>query len=102
MFDVNLIKKRYFKLKINGIVVELSPPKIKVLKKITSLSKGAEDAQDGEVIEDLTEAVKLMLSNNKAKTKIPDELVEDLDFDELVEILKSYFTWLKNTKNNPN
>lgn len=99
MFDTNLVKKRYFKIKINNTMVELAPPKLKVLKKITALSKNAED---GEVIEDLTDAVKLMLSNNKQKIKVPDELIDDLDFDELVGILKEYFGWLKNTKNSPN
>jgi hypothetical protein len=110
MFDISTIGKRYFGIKIEKeltdvetmqtitVDLDVEPPKLKVLKKITALAKvRSEDAFD-----DLTEALRLILSKNKTGTKVPEELIGELDFDEMNEILTRYFEWLAQSKNSPN
>ncbi|MBE6088160.1 MAG: hypothetical protein E7206_08995 [Clostridium beijerinckii] len=108
MFDISSINKRYFEVKltetndvgeeISNIIVEAEPPKLKVLKKITSISKSkGEDA-----IDELTEAIKMILNKNRAKSKVPDKYIEELDSDQMKELLTEYFKWLNNNKNSPN
>lgn len=98
MFDISTVNKRYFVIKINDITLEVEPPKIKMLKKITALSKSRnEDAMD-----DLAEAVRMILSKNKTGYKVPEEIIDELDFDQLNEILTAYFEWLSKEKNSKN
>ena len=61
MFDVNIVNKRYFDIKIGGMELEVEPPKIKVLKKVAALSK----AKDEEAINELAEAVSMVLNKNR-------------------------------------
>ncbi|EDS77328.1 hypothetical protein CBC_A0775 [Clostridium botulinum C str. Eklund] len=98
MFDINTTNKRYFKIRINEIILEVEPPKIKALKKIINLSK----SKNEEAIDDLAEAVKMILSKNKSKYDIKQELIEELDLDQLTQILTAYFEWLNGEKNSPN
>jgi hypothetical protein len=98
MFDTSLVNKRYFDITIEGVQLQVEPPKLKTLKKITSLSKVKKE----DSIEELTEAVKMMLNKNKDNYTVSDELVEELDFDQLTSILTSFFEWLNNTKNSKN
>jgi hypothetical protein len=99
MFDISLVSKRYFEVKFeNGLSLKVEPPKLGVIKKITALSKTRnEDAMD-----DLAEAVKMILSKNKNGYKVTDEIIDEIDFDQLNEILTEYFEWLAKTKNTPN
>jgi len=98
MFDINTINKRYFTLKIGDLTLEVEPPKVKVLKKITALAKAKEEDQ----MEDLAEAIRIILSKNKGEYKVPEEVVDDLDFDQMNEILTEFFKWLAKSKNSPN
>jgi hypothetical protein len=98
MFDVDTINKRYFNIKIGSLNLEVEPPKIKTLKKITALTK----VRDEEAINDLTAAVAMILNKNKSGRKIPDEVIEELDLDQLNEILTTYFEWLAGNKKDPN
>lgn len=108
MFDINGINKRYFEVTIykttdegeieDSIKLEVEPPKLKVLKKITRLSKTSEE----NTIEELTDSIRLILNKNKSKKKVPEEFIEDLDMDQMDSLLTSYFDWLNNAKNSPN
>lgn len=98
MFDINTISKRYFRIKINNIEIDVEPPKLKTLRKITSLAK----AKNEDAIDDLIEAVKIMLSKNKLGYQVQDDLVDELDFDQLLEILTAYFKWIGEVRNSPN
>lgn len=98
MFDISTVSKRYFLIKINEISLEIEPPKVKTLKKITALSKAKEE----DAMDDLAEAVGIILNKNKAGYKVTEDLVDELDFDQLNEILKAYFEWLSKRKNSPN
>ncbi|WP_050608228.1 hypothetical protein [Clostridium niameyense] len=97
MFDINTVNKRYFNIRINEIILEVEPPKVKALKKITNLSK----SKDDDAIDDLTDAVKMILSKNKSKYDVT-ELIDELDFDQLNQILTAYFDWLAREKNSKN
>jgi len=98
MFDINTINKRYFSIKLDEVALEVEPPKIKVLKKITALSKVREE----DAMDDLAEAARLILSKNKTGFEVPLDIIDNLNFDELNEILTKYFEWLANTKKSPN
>lgn len=98
MFDLNIVSKRYFTVKINNTILHVEPPKIKVLKKITALSK----SRNEDAMEDLSEAVKMILNKNKKNYKVTSELVDELDFDQLNSILTAYFEWLSTEKNSKN
>ncbi|WP_291634541.1 hypothetical protein [Clostridium sp.] len=110
MFDINSVNKRYWDIKLNVTIekivddkeieedvelnLQVEPPKLKALKKITSLSK----VRDEDAIEDLSEAVRMILNKNKNKTKVSDEVMNELDLDQLSAILTSYFEWLGKEK----
>lgn len=98
MFDISTVNKRYFSIKLGNLEIEVEPPKLKALKKITSLSK----SRDEDAIDDLAAAVGMILSKNKAKYIIPTEIIDELDLDQMGEILEKYFEWVNKEKNSPN
>ncbi len=107
MFDVKSVNARYFEVKlsltddngeiIKSIDVEVEPPKVKVLKRLTGLTKSKENT-----MEELTECINLILNKNKTKSTIPVEYIYDMDFDEMENLFLKYFEWLSSTKNLPN
>lgn len=98
MFDISTVSKRYFSIKINGVALEVEPPKLKTLKKITSLSK----SRNEDAMNDLAEAVGMLLNKNKSNYQVSEDFIDDLDFDQMNEILTAYFEWLAKSKNSPN
>jgi hypothetical protein len=98
MFDLSTVNRRYFSIKLNDLELEVEPPKLKALKKITSLSK----ARDEDAIEDLAEAVGMILSKNKKKYVVPNEVIDELDLDQMSDILTAYFEWLGKEKTSKN
>lgn len=98
MFDISTVSKRYFQIKLNKKLIEVEPPTLKSLKRIMQVSKtGNEDAMD-----DLTEAIALILNKNKSGYKVPAETIEEMDVDQMNEILTAYFGWLGKVRNDPN
>jgi hypothetical protein len=98
MFDISTVNRRYFVIKLNDLKLEVEPPKLKVLKKITSLSK----SRDEDAIDDLAEAVRMILSKNKKKYVVPSEIIDELDLDQMSDILTAYFEWLGKEKTSKN
>jgi len=98
MFDLNEVNRRYFTIKLGDLVLDVEPPKLKALKKITSLSKSREE----DAITDLTEAVQMILSKNKKKYVVSDEVIDELDLDQMSDILTAYFEWLSKEKSSKN
>lgn len=96
MFDISTVSKRYFSIKIGDLKLEIGPPKLKTLKKVTSLS------QSKEALDDLATAVRMILNKNKMGYEVPQEVIDELDIDEMNEILIAYFGWLARSKNSPN
>ena len=101
MFDIKGVNKRYFGItlyleedeKEKSVSINVEPPKVKTLKKLTSLANSSED----KTIDELEEAIIELLSKNKEKIKI-NEYVEELTIDEMTELLTAFFKWLKEEK----
>ena len=113
MFDISTINKRYFEVCFTvafeaedcdgesiekKIELKIEPPKMKTLKRLISISKtNREDSMD-----ELTEAVRLLLNKNKTGYVVPMDIIDNIDYDELIEILNKYFDWLGAEKKSPN
>lgn len=104
MYDMTKLKTRYFDIKLkNGRILNIEPPKMKVLKKISVLSEIKEEDLTGSDITNLLEAVSLALSKNKQGVKISAEKVEEeYDIFELVEFLTAYFNWVNQIQESKN
>ena len=98
MFDISTVNKRYFQIKLDDITLNVEPPKVKTLKKIASLSR----AKGEEAMGELSEAVRTLLNKNTSGYVVPDEIIDELDYDQLNEIIERYFDWLSNEKNGKN
>lgn len=112
MYDVTNINKRYFPVKLTAedetgethtTVVEVGPPKIKMLRELMDIAqKASKDENEVNIIKKLRDIIKKMLSKNKSGYKVPDAYVEAMDIDELFGLLNAYFKWLAEAKNDPN
>lgn len=103
MFDMTRYIPRYFNLKLkNGKIIDVEPPKIKVLKKILKLS-GVKDEITEKDFENIILATSMALSKNKQNYKIStDWLEENHNIDELQDLLVSYFNWVDEIQNSKN
>ena len=105
MYDMTKLKTRYFDAKLkNGKILNIEPPKLKVLKKIAALSeiKDSENISESD-INNLTEAISLALSKNRQNFKISTEYIEDnYGIDEIMDLLSNYFEWVNGIQNSKN
>lgn len=102
MFDLQGVNKRYFGVTLHledesKIEINVEPPKLKVLKRLTSLAKAKEE----DVIENLEGAITDLLNKNKEKIKV-DKYVEEFSIDEMQQLLTAFFKWLNQEKNSKN
>lgn len=105
MYDMSTLVKRYFTITLDdGRTLELEPPKLKVLKKISQLSKLTNSNElTVEDIESLSTAIALSLSKNKSNVKITSDEVEDMfDIDGMYDFLTKYFGWVSEIQNSKN
>lgn len=105
MYDMNTLVKRYFSITLDdGRKLELEPPKLKVLKKISQLSKlNTSNELTVEDIESLSTAIALSLSKNKSNVTITSDEVEDMfDIDGMYDFLTKYFSWVSEIQNSKN
>lgn len=105
MYDMTKLKTRYFDIKLkNGKILNVEPPKMKMLKKIAALSEIKEDNElSQEDIKNLIEAVSIALSKNKQNHKITIEIIEEnYDVIEIVDLLDAYFNWVNSIQNSKN
>lgn len=103
MFDLQGVNKRYFGVTLHledesKIEINVEPPKLKVLKRLTSLAKAKEEE---DVIENLEGAITDLLNKNKEKIKV-DKYVEEFSIDEMQQLLTAFFKWLNQEKNSKN
>ncbi len=103
MFDMTNYIPRYFNLKLkNGKVIDVEPPKIKVLKKILKLSGGKEDMTEKD-FENIILATSMAISKNKQNYKVTTDWLEDNhNIDELQDLLINYFNWVDEVRNSKN
>ncbi len=105
MYDMTKLKKRYFDMKLkSGKIINIEPPKLKILKKISTLSSIKDNENLSEVdIANLSEAVALAFNKNKQGFKITAEKVEeDYDMLEIVDFLNNYFDWVNQIQDSKN
>lgn len=105
MYDMTKYKTRYFNMKLkNGRLIDIEPPKMKILKKIASLSEIKENNElSEEDVSKLTEAVALAFNKNRQGYKITAEKVEEeYDILEIVDFLSNYFDWINSIQNQKN
>ena len=105
MYDMSTLVKRYFSITLDdGRTLELEPPKLKVLKKISQLSKLTNgDELTVSDIESLSSAIALSLSKNKSNVKITSDEVEEMfDIDGMYDFLTKYFNWVSEIQNSKN
>lgn len=98
MFDVSIVNRRYFEIKLGDLKLEVEPPKLKVLKKAAAVAK----CDSVEAIDGLSDAVSMILNKNKQGIKVPQEIIDELDMDQLTDILTAFFKWLSKEKQSKN
>ena len=100
MYDMTQIKKRYFNIKLrNGKILDLFLPKLKILKKIASLSKIKDNDLEESDVDSLSEALSLAISKNKQGYSISKEEIEkDFDIEDMLDFLNNYFDWVNEVK----
>ena len=103
MFDMTQYIPRYFKVKLkNGKIIEVEPPKLKVLKKILKLSNVKNDMTEKD-FESIILATSMALSKNKQNYNVSiDWLSENHNIDEIQDLLINYFNWVDEIENSKN
>lgn len=105
MYDMTSLITRFFTIKLpNGLALELEPPKLKVLRKISGLTKNISNNELTEAdVEKLSEAISLSLSKNKQSKIVTIDEVEDMfDIDSMYDFLTNYFNWVSEIQNAKN
>lgn len=104
MFDMTVMQKRYFSMKLNNNKkIDVEPPTVKSLKKIMKMSKVETDNMTEEDFNGLSEGLSIALSKNKQKYKITVEYVEEnFNIHEIQQLLTEYFQWVESIENQKN
>lgn len=95
MLDVNSLITRYFELKLNGSVIEVEPPTVKMIKKLMEVQKNND--YEGSI-----EILSRILSKNRQNKEISTQLLDAISIDTINEIAQEYFMWLQKVKQHPN
>lgn len=104
MYDMTKLRTRFWEIRLrNGKKLSVEAPKMKVLKKIASMSDISEENFNDEDVDNLEIALAMALSKNKENYKITKEWIEEnLSIDEVQNILTEYFNWVNSIKNSKN
>lgn len=95
MLDLTKVNKRYFEIKMDDLTLKVEPPKVKVIKKVLALTK----CKDEEAIDDIAEALRLILSKNSKGYQVPLDTIDELDFDQMLMIIEEFFNWVHEVRN---
>ncbi|MEI3355783.1 MAG: hypothetical protein V8R81_01630 [Clostridia bacterium] len=102
MYDMTKIKERYWQIRLRtGKVLNIEVPKLKVLKRITKLSKVADtNNMTEEDMENLITALSIALSRNREQFKISEQWIEEnININDVQDILNKYFEWVSDIQN---
>lgn len=105
MYDMTKLKTNYFNFKLkNGKILDIEPPKLKILKKMLGLSGSLDKEELSEKeLDNLIEAVTLAINKNKQGYKITNDQVCDLfNINELMDFLTKYFAWVNKNQSSKN
>jgi len=100
MFDIRkVVDARYLEVTLydkndRSITINVEPPKLKMLKKIISLSSQKSEDQ----FDDFVDALTKILNKNKEHTDVTDCVLE-MSYDEMQALTVEYFEWIEDTKN---
>lgn len=109
MFDLSQVNTRYFEVKLvvtddttgelQTLRLSINPSTVKTLKRFVALAK----ANPEEVTDDLVEAVRRLVSNNKQHKVVSTEYIEEMSVDEMMALIRAYMEWFgKEKSNDPN
>lgn len=103
MYDMTKFIPRYFTVTLkNGKIIDVEPPKLKVLKKIMVLGN-VKDVMSEQDFDNIIIATSMALSKNKQKHNVSVEwLTDNHNIDELMELLIHYFDWVNEINNSKN
>lgn len=102
MYDMTKLKTRYFNIKLkNNKIIDIEPPKMKILNKIAALSDIKDNKELSKTdISNLIEAVCLALNKNRQGYKITaNQIEEEYNVLEIIDFLSAYFDWVKSIQN---
>lgn len=86
-------QKSKLELNINGDIIHMLPPKMRVLKKIRV---SHETANETEILETLAEA----LSNNTENKEITADIFDELDIEEFKDLMTDFNTFIADIQKN--
>jgi hypothetical protein len=109
MFDLSTVNRRYFDLKLDvvdddtgeqhALRLSVNPCRVKTLKKFMSLVQAAPET----VTDELVEAVRGLLSNNRQHKVVTKDFVEEMSLDEMLALVSAYMDWFgKEKETDPN
>lgn len=103
MLDLTQVKTRYFPVRLQKpdgktIVINVKPPKARILKTIA----GFKNVGDNVDFDDVIDAVLSVLNNNKSGYKVPREIIEEMDIDTMIYLLTEIMTWVNNERKKKN
>ena len=103
MYDMSKFIPRYFNVKLkNNKIIDVEPPKLKVLKKIMALGTTKEEMSEQD-FDNIIIATSIALSKNKQNYNVSTEwLTDNHNIDELMELLIHYFDWVNEINNSKN
>lgn len=102
MYDMTKLKTRYFNMRLkNGKIIDIEPPRLKILRKISALSNTKESEELSEIdIKNLIEATALALNKNRQGYKVTAEIIEEhYNIEDIMDFLNNYFDWINETQN---
>jgi len=102
MFDTGTLAKRFFDITLRldtdegekVVKLEVLPHTVKILKMLDNLRK--QDSQTD--VDGLVALVSKLMSRNKSGYVLSEELVEAMDFDDIMAIFRAYTEWIRATK----
>ena len=91
-------KTRYFNVMFknddgNTQQVDVKPAKIKLLNKLSSISKDSENSLD-----EFITLISKIFNRNKQNIDVSD-FIQDLDIDEIYQLINEYTNWLQDNPN---
>lgn len=98
MFDINAVNV-YFEFKAGDKVININPPTLLNVKRLTALSK---IKLDEKALEEAKEIAFSIINDNKEKCETTKEEIDNYRFSRLINFLMDFLGWVYTNKNSPN
>lgn len=107
MYDLTSLKLKTYKLKLtNGKVISVYDPKMKLLRKLSTLlqlsvKQAKSNSEEAFKSDDKAyEVLVRIFSNNKEHYKVTREMFEDLTSRQITELMEDFIMWVSDIKKN--